>query len=337
MKSIHSIVTTSLRLLAASSFLLVAPSAEGAPASPRAHTFSIVARDPQTGDIGVAVQSHWFSVGTVVSWAEPGVGAVATQSIADPSYGPLGLELMRAGKSATDALKALSSVDPMIELRQIAMIDSKGNVSAHTGAKAIAAAGHHVGDNYSVQANLMASEKVWPAMSRAFESTKGDLAERMLAAMDAAQAAGGDIRGRQSAALIVVRGTKTGKWTDRPFDLRVDDAKDPLAELRRLVRLQRAYNHMNRGDELAGEQKWDEAMVEYTAGSKLAPEIEELRFWVAVTLFSAGREEEALPIFREVFLKNHDYIELVRRLPASGFLPDDKAKIDRIVAEGARR
>lgn len=337
MKSTHSISTVSLRLLAVCGLLLAAAAIDASASSPRAHTFSIVARDPQTGDIGVAVQSHWFSVGTVVSWAEPGVGAVATQSIVDPSYGPLGLELMRAGKSAPEALKALSSIDPMIELRQIAMIDAKGNVSAHTGAKAIAAAGHHIGEHYSVQANLMASDKVWPAMSRAFETTRGDLAERMLAAMDAAEAAGGDIRGRQSAALIVVRGTRTGRWTDKPFDLRVDDAREPLVELRRLVRLQRAYNHMNRGDELAGEQKWDDAMVEYTAGSKLAPEIEELRFWVAVTLFSAGREQEALPIFREVFLKNRDYIELVRRLPASGFLPDDKEKIERIVSEGARR
>jgi len=306
--------------------------------NPRAHTFSIVARDPVTGDMGVAVQSHWFSVGSVVSWAEPGVGAVATQSIAEPAYGPLGLDLMRAGKSGPDALKALLSIDPQADLRQIAMIDSSGKVAAHTGSKAIAAAGHRVGENFSVQANLMRNETIWPAMATAFEKSEGDLAERMLAALEAAQRAGGDIRGRQSAALVVVRGKRSAKpWADRLFDLRVDDNADPIAELRRLVRLQRAYNHMNRGDELSGEKKWTEAMAEYSAGAKLAPEIEELRYWVAVTLFTSGREDEALPIFKEVFAKNSDWIEVSRRLPASGFLPEDPAKLERILQQAPKR
>src|ERR1043165_2379930 len=188
------------------------------------HTFSIVARDPDTGELGVAVQSHWFSVGSIVPWAEAGVGAVATQSFVDPSYGKLGLDLMRAGKSAPDALKALLAGDEARDVRQVAMIDAQGRVVAHTGAKDIPAAGHIVGKDYSVQANLMLNDKVWPAMSRAFENTKGDLAERMLAALDAAQAAGGDIRGRQSAAIVVVTGKPTGRpWADRIFDLRVDD------------------------------------------------------------------------------------------------------------------
>ena len=170
------------------------------------HTFSIVARDPNTGELGVAVQSHWFSVGSVVPWAEAGVGAVATQSFVDPSYGPLGLALMRAGRSAPDALKALLAGDEGRDVRQVAMIDAQGRVDAWTGKNDIQAAGHHVGKDYSVQANLMLNDKIWPAMAAAFEATKGDLAERMLAALDAAQAAGGDIRGRQSAALIVVSG-----------------------------------------------------------------------------------------------------------------------------------
>jgi len=317
--------------------LLAISSGPLAAGSPRAHTFSIVARDPVTGDLGVAVQSHWFSVGSVVSWAEPGVGAVATQSIADPAYGPLGLDLMRGGKSGPDAMKALLSIDPQADLRQIAMIDSSGRVDAHTGAKAIAAAGHRVGKNFSVQANLMRNADVWPAMATAFENSDGDLAERMLAALEAAQRAGGDIRGRQSAALIVVRGSRSTKpWADRVFDLRVDDNINPIAELRRLVRLQRAYNHMNRGDELSGEQKWPEAMAEYSEGAKLAPEIEELRYWVAVTLFVSGREEEALPIFKEVFAKNPDWIEVSRRLPASGFLPSDPAKLERILQQAPK-
>ncbi len=213
------------------------------------HTFSIVARDPATGELGVAVQSHWFNIGPLVPWVEAGVGAIATQSFVDPSYGKLGLDLMRAGRSAPEALKALIAGDAASDVRQVAMIDAQGRVAAHTGAKDIQAAGHKVGVNYSVQANLMLNDSIWPAMSRAFEAAKGDLADRMLAALDAAQAAGGDIRGRQSAALVIVSGKPTGKpWIDRTFDLRVDDSPEPLKELRRLVVLQRAYNHMNAGD-----------------------------------------------------------------------------------------
>src|SRR6185295_2337315 len=175
------------------------------------HTFSIVCRDPATGELGVAVQSHWFSVGSVVPWAEAGVGAVATQSFVDPSYGKNGLDLMRAGTSAPDALKMLLAKDSSRDVRQVAMIDARGRVAAHTGAKDIPAAGHIIGTNFSVQANLMLNETVWPAMAKAFTSAKGDLADRMMAALDAAQSAGGDIRGRQSAALIVVTGKPTGK------------------------------------------------------------------------------------------------------------------------------
>lgn len=321
-----------LRLLVA--LLLLASSAS---ATTPVHTFSIVARDPATGELGVAVQSHWFSVGSIVTWAESEVGAVATQSIVEPSYGPLGLALMRSGKTANEALKALSSVDAQAELRQVGMIDAKGNVAAHTGVKAIAAAGHLVGKDYAVQANLMRSEAVWPAMARAFESTRGDLADRLMAALEAGQRAGGDIRGKQSAAMLIVRGKSTGRpWSDKLFDLRVEDSPDPIAEMRRLVRLARAYNFMNRGDELAGQQKWDEAMDQYRRGAALAPEIEELPYWVAVTLFAAGREDEALPIFREVFAKNRDWVEVTRRLPASGFLPNDPKKIERIVAQAPR-
>src|SRR5512132_4352575 len=170
------------------------------------HTYSIVARDPVSGELGVAVQSHWFSVGPIVPWAEAGVGAVATQSFVDPSYGKLGLELMRTGKSAPDALKSLLAGDEGREVRQVAMIDSQGRVDAWTGKNDISAAGHFVGKNFSVQANLMANDKVWPAMAQAFENTKGDLTDRMLAALDAAQAVGGDSLGRQAAALVVGSG-----------------------------------------------------------------------------------------------------------------------------------
>ncbi|HEX8708514.1 MAG TPA: DUF1028 domain-containing protein [Pyrinomonadaceae bacterium] len=312
-----------------------APGGEG-PARPLrpVHTFSIVARDPQTGQLGVAVQSHWFSVGSTVPWAEAGVGAVATQSFVDPAYGKLGLDLMRAGRSAPDALKGLLAGDEGREVRQVAMIDAEGRVAAHTGKMDIQAAGHITGRNYSVQANLMLNERVWPAMARAFEAAKGDLAERMLAALDAAQEAGGDIRGRQSAALIVVSARPTGKpWADRIFDLRVDDSPAPLVELRRLVTLQRAYNHMNAGD-LAVEKKDNEgALREYSAAEKLVPDNAEMVYWHAVALVNMGRVEESLPLFRRVFAMDKNWATLTPRLPKSGLLPDDAKLIERILRE----
>jgi uncharacterized Ntn-hydrolase superfamily protein len=303
-------------------------------AGPLAHTFSIVARDPATGEMGVAVQSHWFSVGSIVTWAEAGVGAVATQSFVEPAYGPRGLEAMRKGTPAPAALSQLLAADKQREVRQVAFIDSRGQVAAHTGKLAIVAAGHHVGKEYSVQANLMANDKVWPAMAQAYESSKGDLAERMLAALEAAQSVGGDIRGKQSAAILIVKAKSTGKpWAgaDRVFDLRVEDNPDPIPELRRLVRYQRAYAHANRGDELVADKKIEEALKEYTAAGKLAPEVLELPFWEAVTLASVGREADAAPIFRAVFAKEPYWADLVPRLPAAHLLPNDKGLIDRIV------
>ena len=299
------------------------------------HTYSIVAYDKATGELGVAVQSHWFSVGSIVTWAEAGVGAVATQSFVDPSYGYKGLALMRTGVSAPEALKRLLGADAQREVRQVAMIDAQGRVDAFSGALNIKDAGHRVGAQYSVQANMMANAKVWPAMAAAFEKTRGDLAGRMLAALEAAQAAGGDIRGKQSAAILIVKATSSGRpWAgaDRVFDLRVEDHPEPIPELKRLIRLQRAYAHANRGDELVSEKKIDEALREYTAAGELAPEILELPFWQAVTLAVVGREAEAAPIFRRVFAKEPYWADLVPRLPGAGQLPDDPALIARIVA-----
>ena len=296
------------------------------------HTYSIVARDPNTGELGVAVQSHWFSVGPIVAWAEAGVGAVATQSFVDPRYGKLGLDLMRSGKSAPDALKSLLAGDEGREVRQVSMIDSQGRVDAWTGKNDIAAAGHLVRQNFSVQANLMLNDKVWPAMAQAFENSKGDLAERMLAALDAAEAVGGDIRGKQSAALVVVTGKPTGQaWKDRTFDLRVDDSPEPLKELRRLVTLQRAYNHMNAGD-LAVEKKDNEgALREYSAAERLVPDNAEMIYWHAVALVNMGRVDESLPLFRKVFAMDKNWATLTPRLPKSGLLPNDSKVIERIV------
>ena len=304
-------------------------------AEPIVHTFSIVARDPKTGDMGVAVQSHWFSVGSIVTWAEAGVGAVATQSFVDPGYGLKGLGLMRTGTSAPDALARLVKDDPQPDGRQVAMIDAAGRVNAYTGTSAVASAGHIVGEQFSVQANMMANEKVWPAMAEAYRRAPGDLADRLLAALDAAQAAGGDARGRQSAALLVVKANGTGRpWVgaDKLFELRIEDHPQPLVELRRLLRLQRAYGHANRGDELMTEKKVDAALVEYAAASKLAPEIVELPFWHAVTLASIGREAEAAPIFKAVFAKEPLWLEMLDRLPAAGLFPNDPALLARIKA-----
>jgi len=296
------------------------------------HTYSIVARDPQTGEIGVAAQSHWFAIGTAIGWAEAGIGVVATQSFIDPNYGRLGLELMRAGRSAPDALKSLLAGDDGRDVRQVAMIDAEGKVAAHSGAKNIPEAGHRVGKDYSVQANMMLSDPVWPAMARAFEAATGDLADRMMAALDAAQAAGGDIRGMQSAVLIVVKAKASGKpWQDRVFDLRVDDSPDPLKELRRLITLQRAYNHMNAGDLALERNDSEGALREYSAASRLVPDNAEMIYWHAVALVNMGRVDDALPLFRKVFAVDGNWATLTVRLPRSGLLPDDPKLIERIV------
>ena len=315
-----------------------APGAEPEPFFGRpVHTFSIVARDAETGELGVAVQSHWFSVGPLVPWAEAGVGAVATQSFVEPSYGAKGLALMRDGKSAPEALAALLAQDQHSDVRQVAMIDAKGQVQAHTGAHCIPAAGHHVGKNYSVQANLMADASVWPAMADAFEKAQGDLAERLLAALDAAQRQGGDIRGRQSAAILVVSGKPTGQaWKDRVLDLRVEDHPDPLVELRRIVALWRAYRIENLGDDAVTENRPEDALRHYAEAERLVPGNDEFVFWHAVALVSLKRVDEAIPIFAKCFRMNPSWLVLVRRLPAAGLLPQDPPLIERIVAAGPR-
>jgi len=302
------------------------------------HTYSIVARDTASGALGVAVQSHWFSVGSLVTWAEAGVGAVATQSFVDPSYGPLGLELMRAGKTAPQALEALLVADPGRDVRQVAMIDSRGGVAAHTGSRCIEGAGHVVGRDYSVQANLMRDSTVWGAMATAYETSEGELAERMLAALEAGEAAGGDIRGSQSAAILIVSGTSSGRpWMDRLMELRIEDHPDPVGELRRLIRLHQAYEHMNRGDQAVEHDDIDGALREYSAAESMVPENLEMRFWHAVALVNAGRIEESLPIFRQVFQADPSWAVLIPRLPASGTLIADATTLATILSVAPAR
>ncbi len=328
------------------------------------NTYSIVAHDPETGQMGVAVQSHWFAVGQVVPWAEAGVGAVATQSFVDPSYGKLGLDLLRAGKDAESTLRALLSSDSACQVRQVGVVDSSGTVATFTGSNDIEAAGGiaaerirtaeiecgagggtlETGRGFAVQANLMATDGVWPAMAKAYAEADGDLAERMLAALDAAQAEGGDIRGKQSAALIVVHAKPTGRaWQDRLFDLRVDDHAEPLEELRRLVSLQRAYNHMNAGDLAVEHKDNDGALREYGAAARIAETTKgippsrhaEMLYWHAVALVNMNRIEEALPLFARAFRIEPSWRELTARLSRSGLLPDDVKLLERIVAAGS--
>jgi uncharacterized Ntn-hydrolase superfamily protein len=296
------------------------------------HTYSIVARDTITGEMGVAVQSHWFSVGSVVSWAEAGAGAIATQSLVNVSFGKRGLDLLREGKTASEALNTLIASDKGREFRQLAIIDNQGNVATFTGRKCIPNAGQIMGKNYSVQANMMLNKKVWPAMAEAFESSTGPLAERMIAALKAAESVGGDIRGQQSASILVVRAQATGKpWEDRLIDLRVEDHPQAVKEIERVLKIHRAYQHMNGGDlaiEMGDEEK---ALEEYAAAEKLFPENIEMKFWHAVSLVNIGKLEKAIPIFRQVFEKEPNWIELTRRIVPNGLLKVDEETLDKII------
>ncbi len=298
-------------------------------------TYSIVARDSLTGQMGVAVQSHWFSVGPIVPWAEAGVGAVATQSFVDPSYGTLGLEMMRTGRTAGEALKGLLAADAGESVRQVAMVDTKGNIAAHTGSKAIFAAGHHTGAQYSVQANLMDKPTVWGAMAEAYEKSEGDLAERLLDALDAAQKEGGDIRGKQSAAILIVSAENSGRpWVDRIFDLRVEDHPEPLKELRRVVTLQRAYLKLNEGDEWVTKGEMKKALGSYREATSIVPDEAtngEAAFWVGITLAGEGDREGALPWLVRAYSQDERWARLVPRLVASGLLIDEDGLVDYLV------
>lgn len=290
-------------------------------------TYSIVARDKETGEFGVAVQSHYFQVGPVVPWAIAGIGAVATQSAVNISFGPLGLELMRGGYTAPQALRALLAGDTQPESRQVALVDAAGNVAAHTGEKCIPAAGHRAGDGFSVQANLMQNDTVWDAMYEVFTSTGGPLAERMMAALEAAEAEGGDIRGKQSAAMLVVTGKPTGRsWEDRVIDLRVEDAPDPIAELRRLLRVKRAYMTLNSAEGL--EEKGDKsaALETLRKATAMAPEMVEIQFWAGLSLAEEGHLDEGVPLMARAVAKDRRWIETLHRLVAVDRLKEDLAR-----------
>jgi uncharacterized Ntn-hydrolase superfamily protein len=301
-----------------------------------ANTYSIVARDPETEELGVAVQSHYFAAGAAVPWLEPHVGAVATQATVEFSYGPLGLDLMREGKSAPEALRQLVAADEGRDVRQVAMIDASGRVAAHTGARTIEAAGHIVGDNFSVQGNMLLNANVWPAMAQAYRQTRADLAERMLAALDAAEAAGGDVRGRQSAALVVTSAKPGARAWERTFDIRVDDGPEPLVELRRLAGLQRAILHSTAAGEAATRGDLAAAEREFAEVLRQAPDSEEHLYWGAVTMAAMGRVNESIPLFRRVFARNRGWAILLERLSQERTI-SRRPGADRKNPQGSRR
>jgi uncharacterized Ntn-hydrolase superfamily protein len=327
-----------LLLFCAAALLLGSPVAQAqsvySATDPLAHTFSIVARDPKTGEMAVAVQSHWFSVGTSVSWAEAGVGVVATQSFTNKSFGPRGLALLKSGKTAQQALDELLAADEGRDVRQVAILDNQGHVATHTGKKCVDMAGQQQGAQFSVQANMMLTATVPAAMAKAYEANAAlPLAERVLAALDAAQAAGGDIRGRQSAALVVVRGTATeGPWADRLVDLRVDDSAAPLVELRRLLKLHRAYDHMNAGDLAVEKNDMPKAIAEYQAAEKMFPQNLEMQYWHAITLANKQQLPAALKLLGPIFRQEPNWRILTERLPKVGLLTVSPAELKQILA-----
>ena len=282
---------------------------------PFAHTYSIVARDTLTGEMGVSVQSHWFSVGSLVTWGKAGVGVVATQSFINPSFGPRGLSLLENGLTPELAVKTLLELDEGRKVRQLAILDVHGNVEAYTGENCIVEAGHIVGNNFSVQANLMDKNTVWPAMAEAFKNAEGNLAERMLQAMEAAQKEGGDIRGKQSAAILVVKAKSTGnEWEDKIVDLRVEDNQNPIQEMRRLLTIHTAYEFMNKGDLAVETGNNALAKEHYMNAQKLNPTNLEMKYWYAITLANNGELDEAKEILKELFKQNNKWKELTPRL-----------------------
>jgi len=291
------------------------PRRRGTAARGRQGTYSIVARDPLTGELGVAVQSHWFSVGPIVPWARPGVGAVATQANAQPSYGPDALDLLAAGSGAEQALTELLARDPGAHGRQVAVVDARGGVAAHTGERCMSFAGHVTGEQVSCQANIMADAQVWPAMLTAFASTSGPLAGRLMSALDAAQAAGGDVRGQQSAAILVV--PAEGEPWETTVSLRVEDHPEPLVELRRLLCLHDAYELAGRGDELTNEGRYNDAADFYARACDLAPDNHELMFWAGLGRVQSGDITGGLDLVQAAIMLQPGWTELLPRLPAN--------------------
>ena len=274
-------------------------------------TYSIVARDPATGELGVAVQSHWFSVGSVVTWARAGVGAVATQSIAEPAYGPRVLDRLEAGESPRAALAAETDADSAAQVRQVGVVDAAGAVAVHTGDGCIPDAGDVQGEGFSVQANMMATAEVWPNMARAFEEAEGPLSERLFAALRAAEEAGGDVRGRQSAALLVVPGE--GEPWRRSVELRVEDSPEPLDELARVLALDSAYKLMSEAEDAGTAGDHERAGELFRRAYALAPDNAEFAFWGGLGL-AQDQLDAGASLVRQAIDRHAGWATLLARL-----------------------
>jgi uncharacterized Ntn-hydrolase superfamily protein len=292
-------------------------------------TYSIVARDPATGELGAAVQSHWFSVGSLCTFARPGIGAVATQSVVEPAYGPDALDRLADGIGAQQALGELLAADALSAVRQVAVVDARGGVAVHTGDECIPCAGHVQGEHWSCQANMMARDTVPAAMSEAFAAAEGELTERLLAALEAAEGEGGDVRGRQSAALVVVAADGE-PWRAR-INLRVEDHDAPLVELRRLVTLANAYELAGEADELMAAGRGDEAGALYRRAAELAPDNEELLFWAGLALAQAGDVDAGVDAVRRAAERHEGWLVLLGRLSPQ-FAPAAAAVRERLGA-----
>ena len=283
-------------------------------------TYSIVARDPQTGRFGVAVQSHYLGVGPVVPWLEAGVGAVATQASVNISFGPLGLELLRAGRSAAEVVAALVASDPQAQVRQLGVVDARGQAAAHTGADCIPACGHLVGDGFTVQGNLLERDTCWPAMAATYQSALAEGApfeERLLRAMEAAEAEGGDVRGRQSAALMVVSADlQPAAWRGRLMDMRIEDHPDPVPELRRIVTMQLAYNQLDEEGDSA--RAGHSAAERYELARQMSPDAYELVFWRGVELATGGDVEGGRRELQIAFAADQRWRTTLEHLAAGG-------------------
>ncbi len=291
-------------------------------------TYSIVARDPGSGRFGIAIQTCWPFVGAGTPWVECGVGAVVTQSFTEEAHGPNGLALLRGGSAAPDALDRLLAADPGEAVRQVGVVDAAGRAAAHTGARCLEAAGHVTADGVSIQANMMERATVWPAMLAAWQAPAVSFVDRLLAALRAAEREGGDIRGRQAAALIV-SGTPDQPAWKRGIDIRVDDHPAPLDELERLVRLHLGYEALDRAEERGAAGDVDGARRASEDASRLAPGDGQVLVWRALGMSAAGFAEPARELLAAATAMNPRWPEFVRRFAASGAQPE--------LVDGARR
>jgi uncharacterized Ntn-hydrolase superfamily protein len=295
-------------------------------------TYSIVARDPRGGAFGVAVQSHFFGVGPVVPWLEPSIGAIATQASVNVSFGPAGLELLRSGRSASEVVAELVASDPGSAERQLAVVDASGAAAAHTGERCIPAAGHIIGDGFSVQGNLLRSDRVWPAMADAYAGASGEpFWERLIRALEAAESAGGDVRGRQSAAIVIVSAEPVAQsWQGRLLDVRVDDHPDPVPELRRLATMSEAYRLMGELEVGADDDRPIEQR--YADARRLSPDATELVFWRGIQLALAGDEEAGRRELAIAFAADPTWREALRHVAEAGHVGNDPALVERLLA-----